>query len=144
MSISLEKLTQILAKVGISSSHEEEILIAAKDVITPLEAKKEESTSEESCILDEEHLFELEIEEDEEGILGDQHANESCIEQWFQVSTRLDQRSFHFYFINSYFQDLIFYIIVYSRFSFSKLARLKMIKNKYENLLKKNHRVTTK
>ena len=47
MSIILENLTQILAKVGISSSHEEEILIAAKDVITPREANKEESTFEE-------------------------------------------------------------------------------------------------
>ena len=75
MSISLEQLTQILAKARISSSQEEEILIAAKDVITPLEANKEES-----CIADEEHLFELEIEEDEEGILGDHHANGSCIE----------------------------------------------------------------
>ena len=68
MSISLEKLTQILVKIRISSSKEEEILIAAKDVITPPEENKEESTFEESCILDEEHMFELEIEEDEEGI----------------------------------------------------------------------------
>ena len=90
MSISLEKLTQILAKTGISSSLEEEILTAVKDEITPPEANKEESTFEESCISDEEHMFELEIEEDEEGILGDHHANGSCIEQWFQESTRLD------------------------------------------------------
>ena len=67
MSIILKQLTQILAKVKISSSHEEEILIAAKDVITPLEANKEESTFEKSCISDEEHLFELDIEEDEKG-----------------------------------------------------------------------------
>ena len=86
MSISLEQLTQILAKFGISSSHKEEILIAAKDVITLPKANKKES-----CILDEEHLFKLEIEEDEEGISGEYQAIESCIEQWFQVSTRLDQ-----------------------------------------------------
>ena len=79
MRISLEHLTRILAKTRISSSLEEEILIAAKDVITPPEAYKEESTFEESCISDEEHLFELEIEEDDEGILGDHHANERCI-----------------------------------------------------------------
>ena len=42
MSIILEQLTQILAIVKISSSQEEEILIAAKDVITPPEANKEE------------------------------------------------------------------------------------------------------
>ena len=120
MSISLEQLTQILAKTGISSSLEEEILIVAKDVITPSKENKEESTFEESCISDEEHLFKLEIKEDEEGISGDQ-ANKSCIEQWFQVSTRLDRFCFPFYFINSYFQHLIFYIIIYSRVSFSKL-----------------------
>ena len=62
MRISLEWLTQILAKVGISSSQEEGILIAVKDVTTPPEADKEESTFEESCIIDEEHLFELDIE----------------------------------------------------------------------------------
>ena len=90
MSIILEQPTHILAKTGISSSLEEEILIETKDVITPPEANKEESTFEELCIPDEEHLFELEVEEDEEGILGDHHANGSCIKQWFQVSTRLD------------------------------------------------------
>ena len=79
MSIILEQLTQILAKVRISSSHKEEILIAVKDVITP-KANKKESTFEESCISDVEHLFELEIEEDEEGISSDHYANESCIE----------------------------------------------------------------
>ena len=83
MSISLEHLTQILAKTGISSSLEDDILTTVKDVITPPEANKEELTFEESCVLDEEHLFKLEIEEDEEGISGDHHANESCIQQWF-------------------------------------------------------------
>ena len=114
MSISLEQLTQILAKAGISSSQEEEILIAVKDVITHLEANKEESTFEESCILDEEHMFELEIEEDEEDILSDHHANESCIEQWFQVSIRLDQFCFCFYFVNLHLQ------FEYIRFHFVK------------------------
>ena len=90
MSISLEKLTQILAKIRISSSLEEEILTAVKDEITPREANKEQSTFEESYISDEEHMFELEIEEDEEGISGDHHANESCIKHMFQVSVRLD------------------------------------------------------
>ena len=61
MSISLEQLTQILAKVGISSSQEEGILIAAKDVINPPDTNKEELAFKESCISDEEHLFELEI-----------------------------------------------------------------------------------
>ena len=99
MSISLEKLTHILAKTRISSSLEKEILIAAKDVITPPDTNKDELTFEESCISDEEHLFKLEIEEDEEGILGYPHANESCIKQWFQVSIRLDQFCFCFYFV---------------------------------------------
>ena len=126
MSIILEQLSQILTKFKISSSGEEEILIAAKDVITPPDTNNEEWTFEESCISDEEHLFKLEIERKEEGISGDQNheeyqANESCIEQWFQVSIRLDQFCFCFYFINSHFQHLIFHIIVYSRFSFSEL-----------------------
>ena len=86
MSISLENLTLILEKSGISSSQEEEILIAVRDEITPLEANKEKSAFEESCILDEEHLFELDIEEDEEGISGDQRhegypANKCCIKR---------------------------------------------------------------
>ena len=96
MSISLEKLTQILAKVGISSSQEEEILTVVKDEITPPEANEEESTVEEFCISNEEHMFEQKIEEDEEGISGDHHVNESCVEQWFQVSVRLDQCCFCF------------------------------------------------
>ena len=42
MSLILEQLTQILAKVGIFSlSHEEEILKEAKSLITPLETNKE-------------------------------------------------------------------------------------------------------
>ena len=115
MSISLEQLTQILAKAGISSSQEEEILIAVKDVSTPLDTNKEELTFEESCISDEEHLFELDIEREEEGISSDQ-ANESCIEQWFQVSIRLDQFCFSFHFVSLYLQYLISHTFEYIRF----------------------------
>jgi hypothetical protein len=46
MSIILEQLTQILAKAEISSSQEEEILIAAESIITPPETDNE-STHEE-------------------------------------------------------------------------------------------------
>ena len=53
MNVSLEKLTQILEKARISSSQEDEILIAIKDLASPLEAK-EELTLEES---NEEQLF---------------------------------------------------------------------------------------
>ena len=104
LSISLEQLTQILTKAKISSSQEEEILIAIKDVSTPPDTNKEGLTIEESHILDEEHLFELEIEEDEEGISGEYQPIERCIKQWFQVNTRLARFCFHLYFINSYFQ----------------------------------------
>jgi hypothetical protein len=44
MSISLEQLTQILAKVGISSSLEEEILTAAESLITPPRKTKKQHT----------------------------------------------------------------------------------------------------
>ena len=95
MNIRLENLTQILTKAGISSSQEEEILIAVKDVSTPPDTTKEDLTFEELCTTYEEQLCEKKIENDEEGISGDQGheeylANGSCIEQWFQVSTRLD------------------------------------------------------
>ena len=51
MSLSLEQLSQILAKVGISSSLEKEILIAVKSLITPLETDEESYTfdGEKSC-----------------------------------------------------------------------------------------------
>ena len=88
MSISLDQLSQLLAEAGISSSQEKEVLITAKRFTTPHEVK-EELTFEESCISDEQHLFKLEIEREEEGISGDQ-SNESRIEQWFQVSIILD------------------------------------------------------
>jgi hypothetical protein len=51
----LEQITQILAKVYISSSHKEEILTAVEGLITPPYANKE-STYEESCIFNEEQL----------------------------------------------------------------------------------------
>ena len=57
MSISLEQLTQILAKIEISSSLEEDIMIVAKYVITPPDTNMEELTFEEWYISDEEHLF---------------------------------------------------------------------------------------
>ena len=117
MSVSLELLTEILAKVGISSSQEEEILTAIKNATTPLEAK-EESTSEEFYTSDKKQACEKEFEKNEKWISGDHHANESCIEHLFQVSVKLDRFCFHFYFINSHFQYLIFHIILYSRFSF--------------------------
>ena len=74
MSIILENLTQILAKIKISSSLEEDILTTIKDEITLPEANNEES-----CISDKEYMFELEIEKDEEGISSYHHENESCI-----------------------------------------------------------------
>ena len=83
MSLSLEQLTQILAKVGISSSHEEEILEAAKSLITPL-AMNKESTCEESCTSKDEQSCEQEIEEDHEELQHDlrseNYAYESPIE----------------------------------------------------------------
>ena len=94
-------------------------MTAFKDEITLPEANKEESTLEESCISDKEHMFELEIEEDEEGILGNHHANESCIKQCFQVSIRLDQFCFCFYF-DLHLQSLISHTLKYIRFHFVK------------------------
>ena len=79
MSISLDQLTHILAKIGISSS----LLTTTKDVITPPEAHKEESIFEESCISDEEELCEQEIKHDEEGISGDQNQGENHVYKSF-------------------------------------------------------------
>ena len=94
MSLSLEQLTQTLAKVGISSSLEEEILIAAESLINPPEI------DEESCTFDGEQSCEQEIEEDHEELQHDlrseNYAYESPIERWFQASMRLKQ--FHFFF----------------------------------------------
>jgi hypothetical protein len=70
MSVILELLTQILVKVGISSSLEEEILTTIKDSNTPSKMH-EDSTSEEPYIFDDEQSFEQEIEEDEEELQQD-------------------------------------------------------------------------
>ena len=90
MNLILEQLTQILAKVGASSSLEEEILTTIKDSNTPSETQKD-STSKEPYIFYGEQSFEQEIEEYEEELQQDlseeKHAYESIIEQWFQVST---------------------------------------------------------
>jgi hypothetical protein len=53
MSLSLEQLTQILEKVGISSSLEDEILTAAENLITPREAN-DKTTYKEPCTFDDE------------------------------------------------------------------------------------------
>ena len=90
-------------------------MIVVKDEITLPEANTEQSTFEESRISNEQHLFGLKIEEDEEEISGDHHANESCIEHRFQVSIRLDQFCFCFYFVNLHLQ------FEYIRFHFVKL-----------------------
>ena len=105
----------------ISSSQEEEILTAVKNEI-PLP----ESNKEESCKSDEEHMFELEIEKDEEGISGDHHANESCIEHRFQVSVSLDQFCFCFcfYFVNLHLQFLISHTFEYIRSHFVNIFLL--------------------
>ena len=75
MSMSLDQPTQILAKAGISSSKEEEILIAVKRLTTPRE-ENEELTFEELCTSHEEQLFKHDIEGNEEGISGDQNQEE--------------------------------------------------------------------
>lgn len=100
MSFSFELITQILAEVEISSSLEKDILTRIESSTTPHEIN-EDSTSEESYVSDGEQSFEQEIEEEEHKIGEEeqelQHdlserncAYQSFIEQWFQVSTRLD------------------------------------------------------
>ena len=81
---------------------------------------KEKSTSEELYTTDKEQACEKKIEEDEEGISGDHHASESCIEQCFQVSTSLNQCCFCFYFINLHFQHLVLHIFIHIKFHFVK------------------------
>ena len=122
MSFILELLTQILAEVGISSSLEEEILTRIKCSTTPQETN-EDSTSEESCISNGKQSFEQEIEEEEQQ--GLQHdlserncAYQSLIEQWFQVSTRLD---LSFYFLVDFqLQQLDSFTLEYFHFSFEQ------------------------
>jgi hypothetical protein len=124
MNLSLEQLTQILAKVRVSSSLEEEILTAAESLFTPPEAN-EESTYEEPCMFNEESLGAQEGEEDSEELQHDlsktNYTYESLIERWFQASTRLDSFSFSFSFFNLQFQPLISHIHTYSRLSIAKL-----------------------
>jgi hypothetical protein len=124
MNLSLEQLTQILAKVGVSSSLEEEILTAAESLFTPPEVNKE-STYEEPCIFNEEPLGAQEVEEDNEELQHDlsktNYAYESLIERWFQESTRLVPLSFPFYFVNLELQQLISHAHTYSRLSIAKL-----------------------
>ena len=117
VSLDLELLTEILAKARISSSQEEEILTAIKNETTPREMK-EELTSKEFYTSDKEQACEKKIEEDEEGISGDHHANESCIEQCFQVSIKLHK--FCFCLVNLYLQSLISHTFEYIRFHFVK------------------------
>jgi len=123
MNISFEQLTQILAKAGISSSQEDEILTAVKDLNSSLE-KKDELTFEEPCASDGEELFEQENEEEVSSELNEEvdHAYESRIEHWFQVSTKVDEFCFCFHFIQSRLQQLEFIscIFVNVRFHFSK------------------------
>jgi hypothetical protein len=125
MSISLEQLTQILAKVRISSSLEEEILTTAESLITPPEAN-DETTYKEPCTSDDEQLCEQEIEEDNKELRHDlrseNYAYESIIERWFQAGTRLDPFNFSFYFVKLQFQHLISHGYIYFRLSFAKFT----------------------
>lgn len=129
MGFSLELLTQILAEVEIFSSLEEEILTRIKGSTTPQEIN-EDSTSEESCVFDGEQSFEQEIEEEEQHIKVEeqelQHdlserncAYQSFIEQWFQVSTRLDS-SFYFL-VDLQLEQLDSFTLEYFHPSFKKL-----------------------
>jgi hypothetical protein len=125
MSVSLEQLTQILAKVGISSSHKEEILTAVEGLITP-PTTNDESTYEALCTSDDEQLYKQEIKEDNEELRHDlrseNYAYESIIERWFQAGTRLDPFNFSFYFVNLQFQPSISHVYVYFRLSFAKFT----------------------
>jgi hypothetical protein len=123
MSLSLEQLTQVLAKVGISSFLEEEILTVAGSLITPPEAN-EESTYEGPCTFNEEPLGAQEVEEDKElqhDLSKTNYTYESLIERWFQEGTRLDSFNFSFSFFNLRFQQLMSHAHTYSRLSIAKL-----------------------
>ena len=123
MSLSSEQLTQILVKVGISSSLEKEILTAAESLITPPETD-EESTYEESYTSNDKQSCEQEIEEDHEELQHDlrsgNYAYESPIERWFQASTKLEQFIFSFFLDNSQSHQLISQISVYPHLLFAK------------------------
>ena len=100
MSLILEQLTQILAKVAISSSLEKEILTAAESLITP-PATNKESTYEESYTFDDRQSCEKEVQgnnnELQHDLRSENYAYESPIERWFQANTRLEQFSFSFF-----------------------------------------------
>jgi hypothetical protein len=106
MSVSLEQLAQILVKVRISSSHEEEILTVAQSLNTPPETN-EELTSEE-------------LEEDNEEMQHDLSEGnctyERFIDKWFQVSTHLDK----FHFFSLLLQQQNSFILVNFHFTFEK------------------------
>jgi hypothetical protein len=108
MSVILEQLAQILAKTGISSSQEEEILTTAQSLNTPPETN-EKSTSEE---------LEEDNEELQQDLSEEKRAYESIIEQWFQVSTRLAP---FFYFYLEILQQLDSFTLEYFHYSFEKL-----------------------
>ena len=124
MSVSLEQLAHILAKIRVSSSLEEEILTAAESLNTPSETN-EESASEDSCIFDDKQSFEQEIDEDDKELQHDlsegKCAYESHIERWFQVSTQLDQFNFSFYLVSLSLQQEDSFIILNFHLSFEKL-----------------------
>ena len=124
MNVSLELVTQILADVEISSSHEEEILTRIKHSNTPPETI-DDPTSEDSDASDDEQLIEKEIEEDEEELqhdLSEEHCTyESLIDKWFQVSTRLDKFHFCFYSVKSQSQQFNLFIFGYFYFSCIKM-----------------------
>jgi len=124
MSVSLEQLTQILAKVGISSFHKEEILTAVEGLIPP-PTTNDETTYKELYTSDDEQSCKQEIEEDNEELQHDlrseNYSYESIIELSFQACTRLDSLIFSFYFVDLQFQQSISHIYVYFRLSFVKL-----------------------
>jgi hypothetical protein len=121
MNITLEQLSQILEKVGISSSQEDEILTKIKDLASPPE-EKEESILKES---NEEQLFEQEIKEDQQENASKMNQNgnhtyKSLIERWFQVSIRTIQ-CFLLYFSISHLPQLISNTSIHFNFQFLKL-----------------------
>jgi hypothetical protein len=113
-----------LADVGISSSQEEEILTSIKDSNNPPETI-EDPTSEDLYAPDDKQLIKNEIEEDEEELQHDlseeQHAYESLIEKWSQISTRLDKFHFCFYSVKSQSQQFNLFIFGYFYFSYVKM-----------------------
>ena len=97
-------------------------MTAIKDLNYPSK-EKDELTFEESCTSDGEELFKQENKEDVSSELNEDvnHAYESLIEHYFQVSTSLIQ-SFHLFFIKSLsLHRLILHISIHSRFHISRL-----------------------